>query len=177
MNRKSDLKFWLVFASFCLCLAPGLWAQSTQIGCGTLLSAKPTVKPASFVLVDDRMDPIVGLWKFTFEAGGNVIDAGYHTWHADGTELINSGRPPMSGSFCMGVWKRSGNSYRLNHWALSWDPTGQTLIGPANLHEAVSLGKESKTYSGTFTIDQYDTNGNLLGHAEGTVSGERITVD
>ena len=83
--------------------------------------------------------PITGLWKFVFTAKGNtganappnalplpdgaLVDAGFVTWHDDGTELMNSGRAPASGSFCMGVWKQVGAlTYKLNHWALSWIP-------------------------------------------------------
>ena len=177
MNRKFQMRFWLVIGSLCLCPMPQLWAQSPDIGCGTLRSTRPTLKPASFELVAERMEPIVGLWKVNLVVDGNVIDSGYTTWHADGTEIMNSSRPPMSGSFCMGVWKRTGNSYKLNHWALSWDPTGQTFIGPANVHETITVARGKKAYSGTFALDQYDTNGNVLAHVEGTVSAERITVD
>ncbi|MGH8300576.1 MAG: hypothetical protein ACRET5_03820, partial [Steroidobacteraceae bacterium] len=66
--------------------------------------------------------PITGMWTFTFTAEGDTgsgapahalplpdgasVDAGYVTWHDDGTELMNSGRAPSTGSFCMGVWKQ-----------------------------------------------------------------------
>ncbi|HET7131791.1 MAG TPA: hypothetical protein VFJ95_06060, partial [Gammaproteobacteria bacterium] len=88
-----------------------------------------------------EMPSIVGLWKIQFlskhNAGipdGTVLDDGYATWHADGTELMNSSRPPVTSSFCMGVWKKTGRStFQLNHIALSWDPTGTTFVGPANI--------------------------------------------
>ena len=64
----------------------------------------------------DRDASIVGLWKFAFTAKGNsgntapfnppdgaTLDAGYVQWHSDGTEIMNSGRDPASGSFCLGV--------------------------------------------------------------------------
>ena len=138
---------------------------------------------------DDDSDRggIVGLWKIKFTSKGNTgigipdgapIDDGYATWHSDGTEIINSGRVPKTGSFCMGVWKRTGrSSYKLNHFALSWDPTGTTLIGPANIKEEITLDGNENSYSGTFTIDQYDTEGHLLAHISGLVSAQRITVD
>jgi hypothetical protein len=143
---------------------------------------------ASFVLVaDDDSDdaPIVGLWKVTFVSknspgipDGVVVDAGYVTWHSDGTELMNSGRPPASGNFCMGVWKQIGPStYKLNHFALSWDPTGTTMVGPANIREEVTLSRSKNSYTGSFTIDQYDQSGTVIAHVEGRVTGQRITVD
>jgi hypothetical protein len=128
---------------------------------------------------------IVGLWKFTFTSegttgipDGTLIDQGYVTWHADGTEITNSGRPPITGNFCLGVYRQTGrSSFKLNHFGLSWDPTGATLIGPANIKEQVTLGRGGNNYTGTFTIDQFDTNGNLLAHIQGSIAAERITVD
>jgi hypothetical protein len=128
---------------------------------------------------------IVGLWKFTFTSEGSsgipdgtLIDQGYVTWHADGTEITNSGRPPITGNFCLGVWRQtSRSSFKLNHFGLSWDPTGATLIGPANIKEQVTVAHGGNRYTGTFTIDQYDTNGNVLAHIQGNIAAERITVD
>ena len=158
--------------------------------------AQGKFRHASLVLVsshdrdrDDDSDHagIVGLWKVKFVSKGNTgigipdgapIDEGYATWHSDGTEIMNSGRPPITGSFCMGVWKKTrGSAYKLNHFALSWDPTGKTLVGPANIREEVVLDDNENSYSGTFTIDQYDTDGHLLAHISGLVSAQRITAD
>jgi len=41
----------------------------------------------------------------------------------------------------------------------------------------VTLDSHGATYSGTFSIDQYDTSGNLLAHIVGEVKATRITVD
>jgi hypothetical protein len=51
------------------------------------------------------------------------------------------------------------------------------MIGPAEIRENVALDKSGNSYSGTFTLDQYDTAGNLLVHIQGNVSATRITVD
>jgi hypothetical protein len=128
---------------------------------------------------------IVGLWKSAFTAKGNSppgppdgapIDAGFVTWHNDGTELTNSGREPLTGSFCMGVWKQVGKAtFKLNHYALSWDPTGRVLIGPTNIRENVTVDAGGNHYSGTFSIDQFATDEKtVLAHVVGTVSA---TVD
>jgi hypothetical protein len=37
-----------------------------------------------------------------------VIDDALATWHSDGTEIMNSSKPPISQSWCMGVWKTVG---------------------------------------------------------------------
>lgn len=145
----------------------------------------------AFLQVSDeapRSASIVGFWKFTFTAKGNgpygppdgaPIDAGYVTWHSDGTELTNSSRPPASSSFCMGVWKQTGHAtYKLNHYALSWTPDGGTFVGPANIREEITVDRRGNTYTGTFTIDQYDqTETTVLAHIAGTVTGTRITAD
>jgi hypothetical protein len=131
---------------------------------------------------------IVGLWKFAFTAKGNgaggppdgaPIDAGYVTWHADGTELTNSGREPKTGSFCMGVWKQMGPStFGLNHFALSWDSTGTVFIGPTNIRETVTVDHTGNHYTGTFSIVQYATDEKtVLGGVVGVVSATRITVN
>jgi hypothetical protein len=146
--------------------------------------------PGKFLLVsDDRSDgddPIVGFWKVSFVAEGNnggppdgtPIDFGFQQWHRDGTEILNSGmRAPATGNFCLGVWKRTGRSkYKLNHFAISSAPDG-TLIGPANVREEVVLDHDGDSFSGAFTIEQFDTHGNLLGGVKGVVTGTRIIVD
>ncbi len=145
-------------------------------------------RPASLLLVsDDGPDAksIVGFWKVTFVAEGNdgipdgiVIDFGYAQWHSDGTEIMNSGaRPPATGNFCLGVWKKTGHSaYKLNHFAISSDLNGN-LVGPANIREAVVLDRSGDSYSGSFTINQFDQSGNTLAHITGQVTATRITVD
>jgi hypothetical protein len=136
--------------------------------------------------------PITGLWKFTFTAEGNStppadgtpVDAGFVVWHDDGTEIMNSGRAPVSSNFCLGVWKRVGEStYHLNHWALSWLPDyvpGVTSsfssdapqppasvsenellqpAGPTNIQEVITLDRSGDHYSGTFRITNYAYDG------------------
>jgi hypothetical protein len=106
-----------------------------------------------------------------------VIDHGYSQWHSDGTEIMNSSRPPATGNFCLDVWKKTGQStYTLTHRALSFFPDG-TPEGPAAIHEDVMVDRSGNTLSGRFTIDQFDTSGNLKVHLEGVITGTRITPD
>ena len=141
----------------------------------------------------DYSDPgIVGFWHVKFVSEGSTgipdgaeIDAGYSQWHSDGTEIMNSGgRAPVTTNFCLGVWKAVGyHSYKLNHYAASWDPTpaatapNGTILGPARIQEQVTLSPGENKFTGNFTIDQYDESGNLLAHLQGTISGTRIDVD
>lgn len=128
-------------------------------------------------------EPIVGLWKVRLVSEGNagvpdgtLLDAGYAQWHSDGTELMNSSRPPATGSFCMGTWAKTGPSkYKLNHFAISWKPDG-TIQGPARLRETITVSRDGASFTGTFTIDQYDQHGTLQSHVAGRIEGKRITV-
>jgi hypothetical protein len=139
---------------------------------------------ATFLRTDWRWDdsaPIVGMWhiQFVIDNGtpdGLVIDDGFATWHDDGTEIMNSGRAPMTSSFCMGVWKRVGAAtFSLNHFALSWDDTGKNFIGPTNIRETVTVDRRGNTYTGSFSITQYDKDGTTkLGGVSGVVKGTRI---
>jgi hypothetical protein len=143
--------------------------------------------PASLSLVAGQKssdDRIVGFWKVKFVSVGNpgipdetVIDNGFVQWHGDGTEIMNSSRPPATGNFCLGVWQKSGpNSYDLNHFGLSSD-LGGNLIGPAQIRERVTLDRTGDRYEGTFTIDQYDLSGNPGPHVSGRITATRITVE
>lgn len=144
---------------------------------------------ASFMLAAAQQasdNRIVGFWKVKFISEGNtgigipdgaVIDNGFAQWHDDGTEIMNSSRDPATGNFCLGVWQKSGPfSYELNHYALSWDPSGN-FIGPAQIREDIVLNHRANQYEGTFTLDQYSPSGTLLVHIAGTITAKRITVD
>jgi hypothetical protein len=142
---------------------------------------------------DSDIADIVGLWKFEFTATSPFVgpfDAGYVTWHSDGTELMNSGRAPTTGSFCMGVWKQIGHStYKLNHFALAWafdanapvtgpGTGGAIFVGPTNIREQVTLDSSGNSYEGNFTLVQYEPDGiTVLATITGTVTATRITAD
>lgn len=167
-----------------------LAAGAARAGCGDMPrtgDAPRMVRVAAAMPAERLPTSIVGLWKFTFVAHGNPsgppdgtpIDAGFATWHADGTELMNSGRAPRSSSFCMGVWKHTGPfSVKLNHWALSWSDDGGAFVGPTNIREEVTLDPGGNSYQGTFSIDQYDASGSAVtGHVVGNVSATRVGVE
>ena len=182
-----------------LIVCAGLFAAvGAHAGCADMPrapSTPPSVRMMHAVYVageseapGSRWPVIIGMWKFSFVASGNtagppdgtVVDFGYATWHADGTELMNSGaRPPQSGDFCMGVWKETApGTFRLNHYGASWKPDGSAYLGPANIKEEVTVSDGGRRYAGVFTIDQYDTDGKtLLAHVQGTVSATRVTIE
>ena len=69
-------------------------------------------RQGSWLLVSDHDDPIVGMWQVRFTAEGNTgsgappdgtpIDNAFVQWHSDGTEIMNSGRPPQDGELLPG---------------------------------------------------------------------------
>jgi hypothetical protein len=144
------------------------------------------VGPASLLLASEHEsdETIVGFWKVTAVAKGNpdipdgvVLDNAYTQFHSDGTEITNSSRPPVTSSFCLGVWKKVGPShYRLNHFAISWDQNSNP-VGPANLREDIVVSPDGKTFTATFSVNQFDQSGNVMAHVTGQANGRRITVN
>jgi hypothetical protein len=65
----------------------------------------------------------------------------------------------------------------LNHFGISYDPTGANLVGPARIQQWLTLDPKGDSTSGKFTIDQYDESGNLLAHLQGNVTGTRVTME
>ena len=187
-------------AAICAALAVALlFSPNSSAQCGGLRTlapthaslqyrfAQPRLLKAAFLQTDEDFDDaaIVGFWHVKFISKGSSgipdgaeIDAGYAQWHRDHTEIMNSaGRSPITSSFCLGVWKQTGEcEYRLNHFAAAWDPTGSILIGPANIQEEVTLDRDGDSFTVTFTIDQYNETGTKLAHVQGTITGTRIDV-
>ncbi|MGE5055133.1 MAG: hypothetical protein ACM3WP_13310 [Acidobacteriota bacterium] len=192
MHSSKSRILLLAFASC------SLLAATANAACGDSNSVlrrqsfdSPQTGPASPQLVDDNRDPIIGMWHVTFTASGNEagppdgtpIDNALITWHSDGTELMNSARPPQDGNFCMGIWKKVGiNKYKLNHFAWLGNDTSNAPggignpTGPTRIVENITLSPDGKHYTGTFTLDAYDPLGNSVAHILGVIAGTRITL-
>ena len=176
------------------------WTSSPPAAPGAAAGAYGTggVGSGAFIRVGDFMRPaIVGLWTFEMLSkstsqhanpmpDGTLIDFGTTAWHADGTELMNSGsRNPADGDFCQGVWQQVGPStFTLNHMALAW--TSGAYTGPAVITERVTVSGAGRHISGSFTLTQYlatPTPGHefdqttVLVSITGTISGDRITTN
>jgi hypothetical protein len=167
-----------------------LCAPVSKAQCGTYQktalpsswSGQPAMLLRAALINDDHSNEpsIVGFWHIKMLIGVNVIDAGTQQWHSDGTEVIDSGgRSPLIGNVCFGVWKQVGErSYKLNHRGIGFDPAGSAVNGVDSIVFDVTLSRDGNSYSGTFTIFAYDTDGNSMGPAvKGTATGTRITVD
>jgi hypothetical protein len=162
------------------------FASAALAGCGTPLVHKsalftqPGAGAGLVQLASFDSKSIVGMWSVTFVSGSTQIDFGYSQWHSDGTEFLNSGtRAPATQNYCLGVWKQVGvNAYKLNHWALSYDMSGN-LNAKVNIKERVKLTQGGDAMAGTFSIQAYDpSTGDPLGpETDGDIAGTRVTVD
>jgi hypothetical protein len=165
-----------------------------------LLGAKTDRAAVAALVAQDPEDwgggpeSIVGVWKFQFISEGNTaldipdgvqLDAGHVTWHSDHSELMNSGRAPIVGDFCMGMWQKVGHStYKLNHFASNWTidksvPVfGEMTTGPTIIHETVTVARGDNSYVGEFTITNYQPDAKtVLGPViTGVVYGRRETL-
>lgn len=163
------------------------------------LAAIPTANVKAMPNPLQYLAPIAGLYEVTMTAEGNgptglpdgaQVDHAYVAWHADGNEIMNSGRPAADANFCMGTWAQTGaRTYTLKHFMLSWgqsvDADGvhvdNTFVGPASIQETITLSKDGSSYTGTFVLTQYDTNYNIILPGgipiKGTVSGTRKTIN
>lgn len=161
--------------------APAAWA-----GCGVDAAVlkqhaswtSDSADKAMLMPVNFGPRSIVGMWSVTLTAGGGTFDWGYQVWHNDGTEIMNSGsRAPATENFCLGVWAKAGLfSYKLNHFALSYDAAG-ALNAKVNIKETVSVNARGDAFSGPFTADIYSPAGALLQHIAGQIVGQRVKVD
>jgi hypothetical protein len=178
-----------------LAIAAGV-SSPALAGCVDTGLIKPgAIKLASLAPADGP--DIVGLWQFKFTSTGNTglgipdgapLDMGYAQWHSDGTEIMNSGRDPATSNFCLGTYAGEGHrTYKLNHFALSWDNTGMfcaipagkpsCFVGSTNIQEEVTVDPHGDTYTGHVTIIQYDTSNHEMFRLTGDVEAHRINPD
>ena len=118
---------------------------------------------------------IVGLWHIRFLVGDQQIQEAFQIWNAGGTEVHNPNVDPRQGNICLGAWKEAApRTFKLAHRVWFYDVSGN-FQGTGNLSETLVLGDKGNTHSGTFTLDIYDPDGNLVAEVPGTVVGERIS--
>ncbi|HTT63208.1 MAG TPA: hypothetical protein VMG35_15240 [Bryobacteraceae bacterium] len=159
------------------CSIPGVssWRPPMIIpqGLGPLASLAGTSEPAGAVGAGQTAGSIVGLWYITFVSDGYIVDQAFDVWHSDGTEVLNDYTNPIEGNVCLGVWKQNGGTYKLKHPSWAFDDTGK-LLGTAIIGETVTLDAGSDSFSGTYSIDLFDTSGNPVGKYHGTVTAARV---
>ena len=178
-------------------------AQSAMAQCGMPAKA---VKPASWhpqfgahlrLASDDGPfhadgKSIVGMWHVIFTgdtsmgapAGPIPVDNALVVWNADGTEVMNSFRPPQDGNFCMGVWEQTGkDQYYLNHfaWYANQYPNNTDngigpAVGPTHIREWVTLSPDGNHFTGHFQLDAYDLSNKIYASFTGPLTGTRVTI-
>jgi hypothetical protein len=190
---------WKIVPALGALVLATMFAPAAHAGCGLYspvphaASWEPQITSPRLVLAafeDEAATPhgptIVGTWKEHWISEGSEgikdgteVDAGYAQWHSDGTEINVSGmRAPITGDVCLGVWIKTGAcTYQLNHFGISYDPTGVNIVGPARIQQWLTVDPKGDSTSGKFTIDQWDEAGNLLGHVQGNVIGTRVTME
>jgi hypothetical protein len=168
-----------------LTLLTSLMLVSTTARADCATPAK--LKSQAWLLEDgDQGGPtVVGFWRVTLTSKGNtafgipdgaVLDKGFAQWHNDGTEIMNSNRQPLTGSFCLGVWKKVGPfSYKLNHFAMGFDDGVHQSY--ANIREDVTLSLDGDSFSGTFAIANYDLQGNPGPVITGEIRATRVKIN
>jgi hypothetical protein len=192
---------WKIVSVLCALVLAITVAPYAHAGCGLYSPvrhaaswqpgiAMPRLVSAAFIIDrdgDERSEPsMVGTWKEHWISEGSSgipdgteVDASYAQWHSDGTEINVSGlRAPLTGDVCLGEWIKTGaRTYQMNHFGVSYDSTGQNLVGPARIQQWLTIDSKGNSTSGKFTIDQYDEAGNLLAHVQGKVIGTRVTME
>jgi len=131
------------------------------------------------------------MWHVTFTAKGNadgppdgtVLDNALLILHSDGTEVMNSARPPQDGNICIGVSEKTGrNTHRVNHlpWAGNDTTNAPTGIGnptgPTRIVETITVSADGNSLSGRFLLRASDTSGKITANITGVLSATRVTI-
>jgi hypothetical protein len=116
---------------------------------------------------------IVGLWKVDYTAGGNPVYSGLEQWHSDGLEWEFADIPTFSGDVCMGVWSGHGRKVSLYHTGWTFDSNGLPNGTMVLTHED-KVAKDGESFSGTFDLKFFDSDGNLVNEVSGEDNGTRI---
>ncbi|HTU00013.1 MAG TPA: hypothetical protein VMF58_18330 [Rhizomicrobium sp.] len=116
---------------------------------------------------------IVGLWKVDYTAGGNPVYTGLEQWHSDGLEWEFADIPTITGDVCMGVWSGHGRKVNLYHTGWTFDSNGNPNGTMILTHED-KVSKDGESFSGTFDLKFFDSDGNLLQEVTGDDNGTRI---
>lgn len=163
---------WASCGDSLVAMAAAASAHSQAGNQSTLMQAGAV--PAS----DSRGNPsIVGLWHIRFVVGDQTIQEAYQAWNVGGTEIHNPNVDPRTGNVCLGAWKKVAPlSYKLAHRVWMYDANGG-FQGTIHLSEAITLGHDGNSHSGSFVLDFYDPSGNFEFEVTGNVAAERISVE
>jgi len=118
---------------------------------------------------------IVGLWSVHYVSttgGPDVLT--YDQWHRDGLEIET---PNFTPGVCMGTFKQANDgTVHLYHVAWTLD-ANEAPSGYWDENLTATVSTDGTTYSGNYTRDFYDVNGNFLFEDVGTLTATRLTVE
>ncbi len=138
------------------------------------------IHPMKRSAADENLAPepsVTGYWYVRWLADGMLVDDGFDLWSSDGLEFFNDSPAPFEGDVCMGVWtKTAPYTYVVKHPSWIFDQAGVNLLGVVVIREQITLAPDGLTFSGTSSEDAYDMSGNLLGHFEAELTGERVNA-
>jgi hypothetical protein len=114
---------------------------------------------------------LVGSWTFTGTPTGGPSFVGGITFTSDGTVISMED----TGALGLGVWeKKLNDTYVFTFKETGKD--GDTFI-QAKVSSTITLSKDGEQYSGPFTFQIFDLEGNLLASGDGTAAGIRQHVE
>lgn len=139
--------------------------------------SSPNQSSSSSASTSANNPSIVGFWHIRFVVGDQTIQEAYQIWNFGGTEVHNPNVDPRGGSVCLGGWAQGPQrNFKLTHRVWSYDGSGN-FMGTIHLTESVTLSDNGNSQTGSFTLNIYDPDGNLVNTVPGTVVGERITPE
>jgi len=165
-----------------------LGAARANAMCGTLtgMGSKSPIKLPMMAQAEGNgfssaaSESIVGLWHVIYTSGGQLFNDTFDMWHSDGTEFEAAFLPPEAGNICYGVWKQVGGTVKLHHvgWLFTPGSTPGTATGTFTIDSIITVSRDGKSYSGSFTFQVYDMNAVAQGGpVTGTIAATRITVN
>lgn len=166
--------------------AGNVWAGCTPGSrAGLVLPLQSRALAASISAAGSNPDQgnasIIGLWDVQFFSQGALFDEGYDQFHSDGTEIMNDIPNPAFGNVCLGIFVQSGpREYSLHHVYWNFDTSG-TIAGRGVWDSTLTLDKSGSSYTGTWTMKNFDLGGNLitsgpLAPVSGTLQATRIVA-
>jgi hypothetical protein len=169
-----------------ICLTPGTEAKACSLPNSIALRSAnlPNSSLLKFVVPQDASGTpaqrgggtpasVEGLWQVTYSSSGQIVDMAFEVFHSDGTEMLNDITPPAEGNVCLGVWTQTASTtYKLTHPSWLFDSNGN-LTGTSLFNVTVALDSADK-FTGTYTLNYYDSEGNLGPVYTGTMTATRI---
>lgn len=182
MKTKKGMLWLSSAAGMMATIFLGMPMQVRAAGCGKPDFSKPVVSVKLAPQINNgtgqgnRNNSIVGLWHVTYTSGNFGYES-FDQWHSDGNEFEVANLGP--GAMCQGTWAQvAPGKVQLFHIGWNFDLNG-VVNGTFTITQTLTVSADGSTYQGTFDLENYDLDGNLLqGQGlQGTVAATRLTVN